>query len=280
MNEIGQVFEGRIVRVESPHLDPGDRGLLYGLGFFETTRVIDHLPVFWRQHCERLLNSCGDFNIAIGPNELPHLAAFERFLSECESPSDVLAVRLNVSAGPEGGKPAIWLRLRHLQPIMTTMNIKIGQRRVAVSDPFARHKSFHYGVRYLAHRDAIDTGFDDALLADDANHLTEAAHANVFVRLQSRWYTPSLAGPILPGTVRKLAIEFATDWDIIERPIPLAELADCEEMFLTNSVRGVMSVGRLEQRTLQVSTDVCELRKRIEAAMITSVASVNSPELV
>ena len=60
--------------------------------------------------------------------------------------------------------------------------------------------------------------------------------------------TPALLqAPILPGIMRRVALNFARDHgcDVEERVVNRSELADATAVFLTNSVRGVRPVDTI-----------------------------------
>ena len=99
------------------------------------------------------------------------------------------------------------------------------------------------------------------LLVDDGEVL-EAGWANVFAVRGGILFTPPLDGRILPGVTRATVSELARaeQLETVERPLGLQELCEAEEVFLTNSIRGIESVG---------SVDGCPIRgeKRLTAML-------------
>src|SRR6185312_13486640 len=71
----------------------------------------------------------------------------------------------------------------------------------------ARAKSTSYAENTIAREDAIERGADDALLVGDDGIVLEAATANIWWRIGSRLFTPSLESPILAGVTRSLLLE-------------------------------------------------------------------------
>lgn len=93
----------------------------------------------------------------------------------------------------------------------------------------------------------------EAPLLVDGDEVLEAAWANVFAVRNGAVFTPPLDGRILPGVTRATTIELARarGIEVFERTLPIAELHRADEIFLTNSIRGVEVIdsvdgGRLE----------------------------------
>ena len=82
----------------------------------------------------------------------------------------------------------------------------------------------------------------------------EGSRTNLFLIWRKMLITPGLDGPVLPGIMRALVLELAPDLGLtpIESAIGVsrAELMKADEVFLTNSVRGVVPVGWLAGRAL------------------------------
>lgn len=89
------------------------------------------------------------------------------------------------------------------------------------------------------------------LLVDDGQVL-EAAWANVFAVRDGAVFTPPLDGRILPGVTRATVVELARarGFEVFERALTLEELRQADEVFLTNSIRGVETVDSVKDTRL------------------------------
>ncbi|XP_068665709.1 branched-chain-amino-acid aminotransferase 3, chloroplastic-like isoform X2 [Aristolochia californica] len=107
---------------------------------------------------------------------------------------------------------------------------------------------------------AKSRGFSDVLFLDSVNkrNVEEAACGNIFIVKDNIISTPSMDGTILPGITRKSIIEIAWDqgYEVVERPIPVEELLEADEVFCTGTALVVAPVGsitycdrRVEYRT-------------------------------
>ncbi len=78
-------------------------------------------------------------------------------------------------------------------------------------------------------------GVDDVVLVNTRGEATETSTANLAVRVDDRWWTPSLDSGLLPGTERAALL---ADGTLVERPIPLALLRTADELAVLNASRG------------------------------------------
>jgi para-aminobenzoate synthetase/4-amino-4-deoxychorismate lyase len=104
---------------------------------------------------------------------------------------------------------------------------------VASDDVFLYHKTTHREVYKAARAGRPDC--DDVILWNERGEITEATTANVVARLDGALLTPPVDSGLLAGTLRAELVDRRT---IGERVITREELAEAEEVFLINSVRG------------------------------------------
>ncbi|MCB9481555.1 MAG: chorismate-binding protein [Desulfobacteraceae bacterium] len=81
--------------------------------------------------------------------------------------------------------------------------------------------------------------FDDVILVNEKNEITESCYANVVIQKNGCLYTPHYSCGLLPGTMRQYLLD---EKKIQEKIILKNELKDCEKIFLINSVRGFIEV--------------------------------------
>jgi branched-chain amino acid aminotransferase len=106
--------------------------------------------------------------------------------------------------------------------------------------------SYAENVVALAHAKARGAG--EALFANIAGHLCEGTGSNVFVVLDGRVLTPPLSSGCLAGVSRALVLELT---DAAEQDIPMARLADADEVFLTSTGRDVLTVSAVDGRAVE-----------------------------
>ena len=77
--------------------------------------------------------------------------------------------------------------------------------------------------------------------------ICETSRSNIFLVKGERLETPALGGPLLPGIMRGLVVERARSLglEVVEESLPVERIETADEVFLTNSVRGIVPVERL-----------------------------------
>jgi len=115
----------------------------------------------------------------------------------------------------------------------------------------------------LAKLEATRTGFDEALFVDDRGLVCEATGENVFMARAGR-VTAIRHPDALPGITRTTVIELA---GADERDVPLAELLEADEVFLTGTSAEVAPVARLDGRRYPIGRVTRELQAAYERAV-------------
>jgi para-aminobenzoate synthetase/4-amino-4-deoxychorismate lyase len=105
-------------------------------------------------------------------------------------------------------------------------------------DPFLYHKTTHRAV----YEQALGAfpGYDDVLLWNEKNQVTESCIANVVVERDGRLLTPPVHCGLLPGTYRRHLLE---QGEVQEEIFTLEDLEQCSRIYLVNSVRGMWEVS-------------------------------------
>jgi branched-chain amino acid aminotransferase len=107
-------------------------------------------------------------------------------------------------------------------------------------------KNFHWGDLTRALFEAHDVGADGAVLVDRAGLVTEGPGYNVFSVTAGEVATPDRGA--LEGITRKSVIELCAELDIpcSVRPLPVQELLQADEIFVTTTAGGPMPVSRID----------------------------------
>ena len=87
----------------------------------------------------------------------------------------------------------------------------------------------------LAKTEALERGFDEAIMLNIDGHVSEGSAENIFIIRDGDLITPSLSDDILEGITRKAIItlcEQDLNLRVIERKIDRTELYICSEAFL------------------------------------------------
>lgn len=240
-------------RVE--RLDPADRGLAYGDGVFETMRAHGGTLPWWPRHRARLQDGALRLGMTM-PAESLLKAALAEALEQ--APDGVLKLTLTRGVGARGyaptvASPSTLVLATFPVPTATTQALSVD-----VLDVFLGTQPALAGIKHLNRleqvfgaREAAARGLDDGLMADAEGLITCSTRANVFACIDGQWRTPPITRCGVAGVARGALIDA---WPAVQvAELPASELLRVEALFLSNAVRGILPIGRLGARALDVS---------------------------
>ena len=125
-----------------------------------------------------------------------------------------------------------------------------------------------YITSSLAKTEAVQSGFDEALLLNSRGKISEASGMNLFLVRDGQLITPGVDQDILEGITRASVIELAKTMDIpvVERPVDKTELMIADEVFLTGTAAKITPIRQIETTTLNSDRPVMKaLKERLVA---------------
>lgn len=125
-------------------------------------------------------------------------------------------------------------------------------------------KSYPYDDRFAILDEALLYGFDDAIVFNSANQVTETAIANIAFLLEGRWVTPPISAGILPGVMRAIAIERC---DIEVANIHIGDIAQCQGAILLNSLKVASVVGHIGDYQLLAHDEMTDISHEIRKTL-------------
>jgi branched-subunit amino acid aminotransferase/4-amino-4-deoxychorismate lyase len=260
--------DGRIVPLDRFHIDPLDAGLLFGRGVWESTKTVNGAPWLWAFHLDRMKKSADLLGIELAEERLPDEKTVRDYVRSLTSQD--LIVRLNATAGRPGQPGLVWMSAA-VQPIAPeSLRLQSFRNPVLKGQATLTLKTFQYATRLQIGQLAHKSGFDTALLLDDAGNLQEAAHANIFLRLAEGWFTPTADGGLLPGTVRQYLLD-RSPLPMKERVLPYDALKDASEVFVTNSNVGIVPVTQVDGQPFAVGEETKRLMSWISPQIVAGV---------
>lgn len=253
MTLVALVQLGRgLVPVGEPVVFADDEGLLRGRAVFETVRVYAGRPFKLAEHLARLSASAARLHLVPPQHDAFAAAAAEAIAAGAHPDA---ALRLLWTAGREGDRSPVGLVL------VSTLPPDLEERRarglrLAVTEwaagALAGAKSTSYAENVTAQDEATRAGADDALFVAADGTVLEAPTANVWFREGETLHTPALSLPLLAGVTRATLLELAPSlgYAVEEGRYTLERLLRADEVFLSSSVREVMPVTAVGERTL------------------------------
>lgn len=182
-------------------------------------------------HLARLQESAAYFNFSVDlekvRDRLNHLAQ--------TLPPKPHKIRLQCH---KNGTIEINSKILKTQPQHQLLKVGLAQSPININSPFLYHKTTHR--RHYESFQKQHPQYDDVLLWNENQELTESCIANIIVETQDgKWYTPPVKSGLLPGTYRAWLLQQNR---VQEKAIPLAGLSLYSRIFLVNSVRQMQEV--------------------------------------
>ncbi|MEZ8292070.1 aminodeoxychorismate synthase component I [Vibrio sp. 10N.237.312.B06] len=135
----------------------------------------------------------------------------------------------------------------HLNPIRDSFlhkKINISNVRINSSSIFQQHKTSMRHLYNSEYKAANENGFYDAIFLNEKDEVVEACCHNVFIKKDGVLFTPPCSSGALDGIFRK---KFMFENVVIEKKIGVEDLFNADEIYLTNSVRGLVKVSLCKQ---------------------------------
>ncbi len=109
----------------------------------------------------------------------------------------------------------------------------------------------NYVNSMLALNEALQDGYDEALLLDVDGFVAEGSGENIFIVKEEKLFTPELTS-VLDGITRNTVIELARSVDIplVEKRITRDEVYIADEVFFTGTAAEVTPIRELDNRVI------------------------------
>jgi branched-chain amino acid aminotransferase len=157
---------------------------------------------------------------------------------ECPVHAFIAARELGAYLGEEGLRRGIRVTISSWRKFHHTMM------------PTTVKASGHYANSVLAGHEALDRGFDDAILLNQDGNVAEATGENVFFLKGNELVTNDATSSILPGLTRDTVLRLAQEAQIATRirAFTRDELMSADEVFLTGTAAEVTPVREIDGR--------------------------------
>lgn len=240
------------------HIPAFDRGFLYGDGFFETTRISDGAAMHLGLHLERLCESCRKTGWQWTPPQNVLTTATAELIKKNSIETGYL--RITVSRGLHRGglssleavSPSVLIEARKmvLPPLDCVPALKMirSDYRRNEHSPTVQFKTLSYQDNILALAEARERGAKEVYFLNMAGHVAEGAISNIFWTRNDRIFTPEKGCGLLPGITRGIIMNIAEEESITCLPgkYDESDLLAADEVFCTNSLKGVTPVGEIQ----------------------------------
>jgi len=210
-----------------------DDGLFFGRGVFETILWKDR-PVFLDEHLERLKVSM--LEIGLSPLEedilreyLDKLCIRNKGVKITLTPLNIIITQRDIPYKEDDYNRGMKLIISKVRRNSTSMLCYI--------------KSTCYIENLIEKENAKKIGYDDVIFLNENGYVTETSCANIFIVKNKKVFTPKVEDGLLNGIIRKRIME---EFKVQERSITLEELKESDEVIITNSLMGAMSIKKID----------------------------------
>jgi branched-subunit amino acid aminotransferase/4-amino-4-deoxychorismate lyase len=211
-------------------------------GVFETLRVIGGVPLFVPEHrveLERAMDALGlksDFDFVREAEKLPVQSGRWRWI-----------------VTPEETRT---LFFEEPTPSQEPVALSVSSVRVGSQNWDTRFKT----LSYLSHTQAAKTALTpEVILLNEHGHVASASRGNIFWRHKGLLHTPAHEAGCRMGVVRAFVLKQLMAETGHYR---LNDLLEADEIFITNTIRGIVSVNNIEGRALSAFPSADELRSQ------------------
>ena len=137
------------------------------------------------------------------------------------------------------------------------------------SFPLRGKISAAYITSALAKTEAVESGFDEALLINAQGKVCEATGMNLFMVRHYQLITPGYEQDILEGITRDSILTIAKDLGIsvCQRPIDKSELMIADEVFLSGTAAKITPVKQIENFQLPDDRPITEKLRQVLSAV-------------
>ena len=235
------------------------RGLAYGDGLFETIRFAGGQAPLWRLHLQRLESGC----VVLGLKPGKHSVLLEECSQLLEKNGDgvvkMMVWRQDAGRGYAGTQRSCDRLLQWFptppasgQVRLVPLSLRLAhQPRLAGLKHLNRLEQVLAANELASHQATSDEPVD-GLLMDTNGALVEAVSANLFLVREGRVITPQLDSCGVAGVLRQAMLTghcgFPETIEVKADTLKPADLASADEVFVGNSVRGVMPVPGYQQQ--------------------------------
>ena len=240
--------------------------LHYGCGAFEGVRAYNAqggTAIFrLREHTERLFNSAKILRMKIPFSmeevmEAQLAVVRENKLESCYLRPLTWIGSEKLGVSPKGNTVHLMVAAWPWGAYLGEEGLKRGIR-VKISSYTRHHVNItmtqakavsNYTNSILANMEAVDDGYDEAMLLDANGFVSEGAGENLFVVKNGVVYTPDLSAGALNGITRNTVFAICADLGlkVVEKRITRDEVYICDEAFFTGTAAEVTPIRELDR---------------------------------
>jgi branched-chain amino acid aminotransferase len=255
-------INGRFYTSAKAKISIDDRGFLYGDGVFETMRSYKGKVFMLLMHLERLFHSLRALKFSPGFDQGMVIDALYKTIAKSGLAKIDSYIKVMVTRGKhsgalhfgEKGKCSLVIIARKLKPYPGKYYaggvdiISSSIKRQDLGEQVYRHKLMNYFENLYEKDRAYSQGAFESVFLTRDKLVLEGTTTNIFMVKRSTVYSPPLTQNILGGITRKVILQLcqANRLRTWEKKIHYRDLINAHEVFLTNSIAGIIPVKKVD----------------------------------
>ena len=258
-------IDGKFYGKEDAKISVFDHGLLYGDGVFEGIRAYNRLVFKLKEHIVRLYESAHTIMLNIPLTQEKMIKAVVDTLKANDLSDAYIRLIVTRGIGDLGLDPrkckgnATVIIIADKVALYPEKFYKDGLAIITV--PTVRNlpesvnpqiKSLNYLNNILAKIEAVNCGYDEAIMLDSLGYVAECTGDNIFIVKDRHLYTPPQCMGTLRGITRDSVLEIASKSKISvhEHVLTRHELYNADECFLTGTAAEIIPVVKVDGRQI------------------------------
>ena len=275
------IFNGKIYQLTDPVIGPGNRGLRYGDGLFETMKMVNGNILQQADHFERLWQG-----LHVLQFEMPRLftqgslITAIRSLARKNNHENMARIRLNIFRGEGGLYDAVnntpnyiietWaLAEENGQWNSNGLVAGIFEDAKKSCDMLSNIKHNNYLLYVLAALKSKQEKWNDAIVLNQFGRIADTTIANIFFVKDEMVFTSALGEGCVAGTMRKALINHLEQNNIAlrEMAVTVKDILNADEVFFTNSIYNIRWVRQIGNAVYEN-----DLTQKIYASFIPTIS--------
>ena len=264
-------YNGKTAPIEEMMVPMNERACYFGDGVYEATIALNHKPMHFDDHIDRIYNSARLIEIEIPMEKAEMKAMLQSLVDQVEGDSLFLYWQVTRGVGMRNhpfrgvdGKASVWAWVRP-----NGMRNPYGVYKcITMEDTRFLHcniKTINLLPAVIANQRAEEAGCDETIF-HRGDRVTECSHSNVHIIKDGVLHTAPCDNLILPGIARKNILMLCNQLGIpvVEEPFTVAELMDADEVFFSSSSALTCRVGEIDGKPVGLKDEKTFARIRDE----------------
>ena len=255
-------LDGKIFLESENNISVNNRSFRYGDGFFETIKLANGKIQLKELHFERILYSLKTLGFIASKHF--SLEGLEKQIIQLATKNNHQYLgRIRITFFREDAglfevidfHPHILIQSFELNESVNELNqnglvIDVYPLAKKSCDIFSNLKSNNYLQYAMAALWAKENKLNDALLLNSNDNVADSCISNVFIIKNGVIKTPALTEGCVAGVIRKQIVSILkkNNIEVVETVIKTEDITNADEVFLTNSIKGIMWVRQFGER--------------------------------